>query len=309
MSNKRLLLHIGYPKTGTTTLQESFFSNLKQIDYIGKPYKASWKRNLHDVIFNDLNKDVEIKTQHKTLVWSEENFLKFQFYKDQMFIKKLLKIKQIFFNYEIKIMITVRKHQNILRSCFQQFSEELKSNKIFLKDLNYAYKISNLNETQKDFINMYDYFKLYQNLLKIFNKDQIIFLFFENLVNDENDFLKKIDEFFFLNYKIPISLKKKNITKYKFTMLHKTLRFFKYLKKIIKLKYLKNLLYINRYFYYLKVVYDYSVPKKLIINKNINENIEINFNEIYIENLKKFEYPIKRKFLENNYFPSDNNDR
>ena len=74
MSNKRLLLHIGYPKTGTTTLQESFFSNLKQIDYIGKPYKASWKRDLHDVIFNDLNKDVEIKTQHKTLVWSEENF-------------------------------------------------------------------------------------------------------------------------------------------------------------------------------------------------------------------------------------------
>ena len=69
-------------------------------------------------------------------------------------------------------------------------------------------------------------------------------------------------------------------------MLHKTLRFFKYLKKIIKLKYLKNLLYINRYFYYLKVVYDYAVPKKLIINKNINENIEINFNEIYIENLK-----------------------
>ena len=110
-------------------------------------------------------------------------------------------------------------------------------------------------------------------------------------MNNENDFLKKIDEFFFLNYKIPISLKKKNITKYKFTMLHKTLRFFKYLKKIIKLKYLKNLLYINRYFYYLKVVYDYSVPKKLIINKNINENIEINnTKKLLVENQKLIDF-------------------
>ena len=214
MSNKRLLLHIGYPKTGTTTLQESFFSNLKQIDYIGKPYNVSWKKNLHDVIFNDLNEDVQIKTHHNTLIWSEENFLKFQFYKDQMLNKKLLKIKQIFFNYEIKIIITIRKHQDILRSTFQQFSDELKTNNIFLKDLNYAYKISNLNNTQKDFINMFDYFKLYKNLLKIFNKDKIFFLFFENMLNNENDFLRKINEFFFLNYKNSISLKKKKYNKF-----------------------------------------------------------------------------------------------
>ena len=36
---KKVILHIGYPKTGTTTLQESVFKNLHQaklINYLGR---------------------------------------------------------------------------------------------------------------------------------------------------------------------------------------------------------------------------------------------------------------------------------
>tara|TARA_B100000902_G_scaffold255337_1_gene241779 strand:- start:168 stop:332 length:165 start_codon:yes stop_codon:yes gene_type:complete len=48
MSKKTLYLHIGYPKTATTSLQDYFFSQLTEVEYIGKPYKREWQKNLKD---------------------------------------------------------------------------------------------------------------------------------------------------------------------------------------------------------------------------------------------------------------------
>lgn len=53
MDTKTLYLHIGYPKTATTSLQDSFFSQLNDIEYIGKPYQKEWHKNLHDIIFKN----------------------------------------------------------------------------------------------------------------------------------------------------------------------------------------------------------------------------------------------------------------
>ena len=57
-SRKRLILHIGYPKTGTTTLQGAVFPNLSGVDYWGKPKRygriaggdASVPGNVHGVL-------------------------------------------------------------------------------------------------------------------------------------------------------------------------------------------------------------------------------------------------------------------
>jgi hypothetical protein len=46
---KGLALHVGLPKTGTTTLQRSLFSNHPQIDYIGKNIHSSIERGCQSV--------------------------------------------------------------------------------------------------------------------------------------------------------------------------------------------------------------------------------------------------------------------
>ena len=38
--NLTIFIHIGYPKTGTTYLQQNFFSYLSQINYLGKFYEG-----------------------------------------------------------------------------------------------------------------------------------------------------------------------------------------------------------------------------------------------------------------------------
>ena len=47
-------LHIGFPKTGTTTLQKHLFTEHSQIVYLGKPTRSEWlKEKMHTLIKQD----------------------------------------------------------------------------------------------------------------------------------------------------------------------------------------------------------------------------------------------------------------
>ena len=43
--NKKIYIHIGYPKTGTTSIQANIFAQLNQIDYIGQPYNSAYDKS------------------------------------------------------------------------------------------------------------------------------------------------------------------------------------------------------------------------------------------------------------------------
>lgn len=304
MATKTLYLHIGYPKTATTSLQDYFFSKLTEVEYIGKPYQREWHKNLHDIIFKSSKINLKIQPKYKKIIWSEENFLKFQFYKDNQIIKRLENIKNIFFGYEIIILITLRKHSDLLKSTFQQFHEELIKNKINVFEISSKNKNLNLNENYKTFIEMYDYYNLYQNLLKLFNKNQIHFLFYEKLVENQNKFLNEVYQILNLETK-NLTLKKKNLTSQKYKFSHIIKRFLKYLIKIFKKKYLINFLFFHRYFYFIKVILSYSFPRTHILNIKKFKHFEFSFIEVYFDNLNKFKDPVKKNLKDYNYF--DNN--
>ena len=37
--NKKIFIHIGFPKTASTFLQKNIFPNIEGINYLGKPFK------------------------------------------------------------------------------------------------------------------------------------------------------------------------------------------------------------------------------------------------------------------------------
>lgn len=209
MLSKKLIIHLGFPKTGTTALQENFFSKIENIEYIGKPYESKWKQKLQDAIFNNSVVNPVIDSKHNINIWSEENFLYFKHYKDGGLIKKLKKIKTIFFNYDIEILIIIRNHKEIIKSTFQQFEEDLKSLNINLNELNLDYKHSSLNNDQKSFINLYNYYFIYNELLEIFSDHQIHFLLYEDMNKNPNVFLDQILQKYGIKSKKKFSLKKK----------------------------------------------------------------------------------------------------
>lgn len=50
---KKILLHIGYPKTGTTWLQKNIFPNVEEVNYIGRTYKN--QNYLKRITYKSLN--------------------------------------------------------------------------------------------------------------------------------------------------------------------------------------------------------------------------------------------------------------
>ena len=64
METEKLILHIGLPKTGTTSLQKYLFPNLKEIKYLGK---------IHGVNASKQFKISSIKNTRKIVVYSNED--------------------------------------------------------------------------------------------------------------------------------------------------------------------------------------------------------------------------------------------
>lgn len=53
MTAERLLVHVGYPKTATTTLQNTVFSKLPGLRYLGKPFSRALQRVEESIIVDD----------------------------------------------------------------------------------------------------------------------------------------------------------------------------------------------------------------------------------------------------------------
>ena len=134
---KKLLLHIGYPKTATTTLQENVFKNLHQagkINYLGRNSIKSNKFEGEDYAIKlrkkglyDKNISCNYKFHSKLLnVISDENILmlssinKIQ-YKSKSDWKHMLNtVLSLFEDIEIQILVTLRKQSDLIFSLFIQ---------------------------------------------------------------------------------------------------------------------------------------------------------------------------------------------
>ena len=205
MKKTKIILHIGYGKTATTTLQQHFFPYIEEIDYLGKldnngkfKFESNYLLNVllnkrENIDFKLIEKELRKYYLSDTILLSDESILstslKIHEFNDEKIINKpeeiAQRLRKLFSeeNYNVKILITLRKQDEMITSRYAQsythyYSHYEESNtfkkylNIFLdKEHTHIYKKAlNFNDTvgvfQKEFGNKNVNILLYEELQK-----------------------------------------------------------------------------------------------------------------------------------------------
>jgi len=327
IENKEIYIHIGYPKTATTTLQNHLFSNHSQIEYMRSESKNlsfirdvffarenSIKRNVNN-IENELNQFI-LKDRNK-YVYSEESLTSFSmFYRFEpnpyvwtvepnsiaRKINSAFKETEVFD--EVKIVVTIRRKDAMLKSMYTQVYnyvfKKLKETNTFAKFLKYAID-DNSDGFIVDALHYNDVIKEYE---KLFGKDNICVLVFEELKKDKENYIKKLCEFTEINYKEALDLIGENKTNSRSSNngYKSDERNLIELLSYYKNKYLgsKSLGLTNSWIYiFLKKIY---ITGKVLKDININDHYDKKLNDIFSKGNKKLSERYKLNLEKYGYY-------
>lgn len=230
MEQKEIFIHIGYPKTGTTTLQRCLFSHHTQIDYLrsaGNNFnfiselfyarENAFKRMLPEIKAE--LETIKSKVGKKKALYSEESLTSFSMFfrfnpapyihtLDPNSIARKLKtafIDSQVFN-ETKIIITIRRQDEIIKSIYAQVYNlvyrKFAQTRKFQNFIKYACD-ENKNGFILDAINYNDIILEYEN---IFGRDNVCVLVFEELEADPDSYIKKLSSFIGIDSKEALKL-------------------------------------------------------------------------------------------------------
>ncbi|MCC5615458.1 hypothetical protein LC605_10330 [Nostoc sp. CHAB 5836] len=202
-----IYLHIGMPKTGTTSLQKVLFNNrdkllengylypLSGIRHNAKEIEDRYCHNLLALFFLDFKEKDDLLSQFSTweglkteidsinpknVIISAEAFTFYDvFYKPET----IAKVKDFLNNYEIKIVIYLRKQDDFLESCYR-YMVNIGACRVDIKEFYNEYK------------HMFNYYQILENWADIFGYQNIIVRQFDkkNMKNNIfDDFLKAIN--------------------------------------------------------------------------------------------------------------------
>lgn len=211
----RIIVHLGYPRTGTTFLQKNIFPLHKQINLIGPcNYHNIYdiKINHNDLNFisqnhseNDLaNKNIykldknfiQYFDTKKVNVISSETYTMFQniFYnfKDLRYLEIL--INKSFKNVKFDFLIVLRNQYDLIKSIYH-FNYHKISEILRIKDFKLIFDFLDKEIPDKydfplnQFLYNYDFYQLHNNLLSKFKNSNINYLFYEDLKNNKKYFV------------------------------------------------------------------------------------------------------------------------
>lgn len=207
--NPDFIIHIGFSKTGTTTLQKHLFGKHSQVKYLGKPYRDErFKNLLHHLMSEETltydpapleqyiagNKLRTTRGTEKAVILSDEMFLSYSKVRDKGVVAR--RIKDIFS--PCKILITIRNQYELLKSAYLSRGRLL---------LNVPGKFHGLgvgfqqwldltdDDFQKGYIAHADYFKTIDFYAKLFGKENVCILLLEEFIHNKEEYLKKLSGF------------------------------------------------------------------------------------------------------------------
>lgn len=215
---QKLYLHIGYSKTGTTTLQNFFFKIHEDINYLGRPYinrnlektifklKSLNKRQFHlkkDEISKELN-SLNLKN-NKTNLISEENLTGiFGFYSHNLYELTERYLSILRKKYDLKIIIILRNQPDWIISRYSNFQDNFyRISKEFNK-IDYLFKLLNkLNKTKKEknLLESLDYYKFIKFLNKNCGKKNVKVFYYESFNLNKNKFTNDLSKFLNIDIK------------------------------------------------------------------------------------------------------------
>ena len=229
--NKKLYLHIGYPRTATTTFQRHLYSKHPEINYFGKyidfhisgDLKNKFHQNINYILDEILNQtESEYLKQYNKLLksikklklddskinlFSEEYIiLKAIYYKSakkNKLKKFLIRVNNIFkdANIDIFFIITIRKQSDFLISLHNATYTGASSNFFSPFDLVDFFKSKkNKNERIKIFTEGLLYFDVFKNLIQ--DTKNVKFFIYEELKNNKEEYLREFSSYLNINFEI-----------------------------------------------------------------------------------------------------------
>ena len=280
---KKIIIHIGYPRTGSTYLQSKIFPNLKNINFLGKPFSEKKSKKFYlfekkifcyDNLYFEKKKKFlgkELKTFFKNEInlISHEGFLrntrfyekKNKFYKGNNYsnnIKRIYEVlKTITSKKNIYFMVFIRKQADLLPSYYSNFWE---SEYEISKKINYVNFLKDCFDSDKfNFGKTIMYNELYDYLTSFMPKSRVKFIRYESFFLKENREIKMFSNLFNSNDKFIKNLINKDLVNS---------------NKKEKKYYYKNL---NHFFskIFAKKFYQTSILEKKIFNFYRKDNLKL----------------------------------
>jgi hypothetical protein len=212
---KRLIIHIGYPKTATTSLQENVFTELdgQYFNYLGKrafasdlnPYKIP--NITAQVLYGEepslspdqnewlkrLDKDVVVFSNENLSMAVTEYIDNNPFLKYSNPFETAKNLKNYFSEYfdDIQILIVLRSQKSLL---YSYYVEIYKWRYRLVKELNTFHKFfkSGLKNRMSGNFMMFYYDKLVDTYAELFGKTNVHLLFFEDLKEERQSFFQQL---------------------------------------------------------------------------------------------------------------------
>lgn len=242
----KLIIHIGYHKTGTTFLNRKFFTNHPQIHHMGKPYAEDdpireivervigLKKYDVDLCRSIYEKNIVSIQQRKIISISDGQIVKQNHVKNFYEIPK--RLIDIFG--DISVIVVIRKQYDYIKSLYVQHIGVNNEKKSFDEWFDQNWDSGGMLKSR---VNYLDRIKPY---IEILGTNNVGIFIYEELQKNPESFIKNICDFIDCNY--PNSFKKDNKRKLnkRMTTLHKffnTNSFFRFIlffaKKVIPLRY------------------------------------------------------------------------
>lgn len=196
-----MIIHVGYPKTGSTFLQENIYPHLKGVTY----YDYEHCRKLFRLLINHNSIDFDAETFKQHFNQQSNDFYSFEVLVGKLAngeynIELAHRLKALGFK---QIIISLRNQQSIFESLYRQYIQQggvLKAKDFFREEM---------REFRWSYL---DYYPLVQYYANLFGKENVFIFLQEELRNNQTKVLNNFTDFIGaakLN-KLPPSKKKGN---------------------------------------------------------------------------------------------------
>lgn len=204
-------VHIGFSKTGTTTLQRHLFARHSQIDYLGKPYRDPNIRTLVHRLMTEETLTYDpaplkqaigtIRTRsaapgspQKILLLSDEMFLSYSKVRDKGVVAR--RIEDIFS--PCKIIITIRSQFQLLKSAYLSRGRLLMGVPEKFDGLGVSFEqwltLSREN-LERSYLSHADYIKTIDFYAGVLGRENVLVLLLEEFIRDKEAHIAKLSEF------------------------------------------------------------------------------------------------------------------
>ena len=206
---KTVYIHIGYPKTATSALQNNLFSNQHnegKINYLGKRSIDIGKNNSTSTFIECILNDSCIPTEKLTMLSDIPNVISYEELtislldnerQNPLLAAKKIKLyfEKYFPDYKVFILVSLRNQVDLIHSFYTEaytwhFRHDESVNTID------KYVENGIGNSENEAFQMFYYTKILREYKKHFGIDNIKILFFEDLESNRVTYVKELSNFF-----------------------------------------------------------------------------------------------------------------